>query len=137
MSNFATPTKAKEMRDLLEQLLGDRIGRFSDGTKALWVTPPLLDGALSCDGIQVVIGRFGEQRRSTASESTSQSTREFDWKVEITQFDRSATGAALLEEVVHLMRQRFPLRRERSLEEVEGIFPKVSFLVQGIEVINH
>ena len=133
----AVPATAKDMRKLLSELLGDRIGSFSDGTKALWVTPPLLDGALSCDGIQVVIGRFGEQRRSTASESTTQSTREFDWRVEVTQFDRSATGAALLEEVVHLIRQKFPLHRERSLEEVEGIFPKVSFLVQGIEVINH
>jgi hypothetical protein len=115
----------------LETLLGDNIGTFDDGEKALWVEPPYINAGRHVNGLQVVIDRYPQDLQpSKACIGVEQVFQRKFWRFTLVNFDVSEAGMIKFDNAIDAIQRRFPLLRERHLETVEDSFPQVSFLAE-------
>lgn len=84
------------LRDVLQPFLGT----FKSGQTAIWVEPP--ESPIPGTGLHCYINRYPLQ----VNDST------YQWRVTLTQYDKTNAGMIVLDNAIRAMRQRFPVRRE-------------------------
>ena len=125
-----------ELRQILEPMLADELGLFSNGVTSLWVTPPLLTSGLNCDGLQVMIDRYSKPIQPAKSKLNNQATELIDWVVTLTQFDTSNEGMVKLDSAAQKIHDRFPNHRRRVLPLLEDVYPVIEFRLAFSRVFN-
>jgi len=141
LSNLIAPLQAleslPELMQELETLLADYLGTFSNGNIALWAEPPFIDAQLSCNGLQVVVGRYPEYLQpDKACVGSPQKLQRLFWRVTLVQFDPSVNGMTKLDGAIAAIERRFPLLRKRSPESREDRFPQVTYLLDFSRITN-
>ena len=123
------------IRNILEILLEDELGTFSDGQPAIYVEPPMLPQSLSCDGLQCIIKRYPNVLQTTQL-LNNQGLQNSDWVVTLTLFDLSIQGYANLDSARDKIQRRFPRFRESVLipqsndsqpQFQDDVYPQITF----------
>lgn len=82
------PTNITTLSGQLRIILRDELGKFSNGTTALWVEGPPVPTALSCEGIQIVLSDEYVERDRTFMTGDQIAITGY-WQGTLTQFGDS------------------------------------------------
>lgn len=116
-----------EFQAAVEELLMPELGRFPDGTPAIWVDAGNVPS--QHDGLLCVIERYRNPVAYTPL-ANNQAHAHFDWVVRLITRDRSPPGLKKLDNAIAKMRARFPFHRERPLPPQDGRYPQITFLCE-------
>lgn len=104
---------------ILRDVLAPYLGTFKNGQMAVWVEPP--ESPIPGSGLHCYIQRQPQQRTSSV----------YQWRITLTQYDKTSAGMIVLDNAIAAMRQRFPVRREIFQPVyLENEYPRFSFDLQ-------
>lgn len=142
------PTTVAELRAALNDIIGEYLGAFSDGTPGLWVEPPAKNEAAK--GVICVIDR--DKQPGESRPAGPQTSNMYFWKIRITNYESSegdragkdANEILRLEDLYHEnmdkalteIRRHFPANRELASPNTRGTYRSVVFMLKRHELLN-
>ena len=122
---------------LLRSLLGDYVGKFSDGKDAFWVEPPYIPAKRTFTGLAVVANRNTKPLQpQQPCVGVPQALQRMYRTVTLINNDFSPEGLLKWDNAIDRIRTGFPFVRERSTETTEDKFPQVTFLLDFSKIVN-
>lgn len=102
---------------IFRELLSPYLGTFKNGQTAIWVEPP--ESPIPGTGLHCYISRFPYQVSGSV----------FNWRVTLTQYDKSVSGINTLDDAIIAVRKRFPANRRDLMQPLfkENEYPRAIF----------
>lgn len=107
-------TNVADLQAELRTLLAAELGTFSDGRKAISVEPPYQPQGVTVAGLECIIQYEPSTMRSRGIVNSA-AERQYDWIVDIIQFDKSLDGVKKFHSACEKIRARFPWYRDIPL----------------------
>jgi hypothetical protein len=127
-----TPEDAPTLRGLLERLIGNDLGTFSNGLPAIWVEDP--PAPKNGKGLHCII--YYRPRQLRPSIGLTQSIQCLAWQVSLIQLDRSQEGIEVLARVGDKIRNSFQGCSEGASASVADRYPILNYSLPFTKVAN-
>jgi hypothetical protein len=122
---ITTPLTTRELRDILERLIGTDLGVFKNGIPAIWVEEPAAPE--TGQGLHCLI--YYRPRQLQKPIGLTQSLQVLAWQVTLIQVDRSVTGIETLSRVGDKIRNSFSGCTEGASNAVADRLPVLNYSI--------